>query len=123
MLKRVNGQIHDSHISGMIDSYYEYLIKAYLLFDDEDFKVMYDESITAVNKYSFGFHHYWVWYAHADMNTGEKTQTVFGALDAFMPAMLVLGDDFKTAEQIQESCYKMWTHFGVEPEEIELQNI
>ena len=29
----------DSHISGMIDSYYEYLIKAYLLFDDEDFKI------------------------------------------------------------------------------------
>ena len=52
------------------------------------------------------------------MNTGEKTKTVFGALDAFMPAMLVLGDDLKTAEQIQESCYKMWTHFGIEPEEI-----
>ena len=108
----------DSHISGMIDSYYEYLIKAYLLFDDEDFKAMYDESITAVNKFLLDSTFTGVWYAHADMNTGEKTKTVFGALDAFMPAMLVLGDDLKTAEQIQESCYKMWTHFGVEPEEM-----
>ena len=33
------------------------------------------------------------------MNTGVKTQTVFGALDAFMPAMLVLGDDLATAEK------------------------
>jgi hypothetical protein len=108
----------DSHISGMIDSYYEYLIKAYLLFDDKDFKVMYDESISSVNKYLLDSTNTGLWYAHADMNMGEKTQTVFGALDAFMPAMLVLGDDLKTAEQIQESCYKMWTHFGIEPEEI-----
>lgn len=107
----------ETHISGMIDSYYEYLIKSYLLFDDKDFKIMYDESISAVNKYLLDSASTGWWYAHADMNTGEKTQTVFGALDAFMPAMLVLGDDLKTAEQIQESCYKMWTHFGIEPEE------
>ena len=108
----------ETHISGMIDSYYEYLIKSYLLFDDKDFKIMYDESISAVNKYLLDSVSTEWWYAHADMNTGEKTQTVFGALDAFMPAMLVLGGDLKTAEQIQESCYKMWTHFGIEPEEI-----
>ena len=109
----------DSHISGMIDSYYEYLIKAYLLFGDEDFKTMYDESIKSVNKYLLDSTTTGLWYAHADMNTGEKTQTVFGSLDAFMPAMLVLGGDIKTAELIQESCYKMWTHFGIEPEEID----
>lgn len=107
----------DSHISGMIDSYYEYLIKAYLLFDDNDFKNMYDESIATVNKYLLDSTSTGLWYAHADMNTGVKTQTVFGALDAFMPGMLVLGGDLKTAEQIQESCFKMWTHFGIEPEE------
>ncbi len=108
----------ETHISGMIDSYYEYLIKAYLLFDDEDFKKMYDESITAVNKYLLDSASTGLWYAHANMNTGVKTQTVFGALDAFMPAMLVLAGDMKTAEEIQESCFKMWTHFGIEPEEI-----
>jgi len=108
----------DSHISGMIDSYYEYLIKAYLLFGDEDFKIMYDESIKSVNKYLLDSTKTGFWYAHADMHTGEKTQTVFGSLDAFMPAMLVLGSDLETAEKIQESCYKMWNHFGIEPEDI-----
>ncbi|MFZ1279629.1 MAG: glycoside hydrolase family 47 protein, partial [Ignavibacteriaceae bacterium] len=108
----------DSHISGMRDSYYEYLIKAYVLFGDEDFKTMYDESIKSINKYLLDSVETGLWYAHADMNTGIKTQTVFGSLDAFMPAMLVLGDDLGTAEKIQESCYKMWNHFGVEPEEI-----
>ena len=109
----------ESHISGMIDSYYEYLIKSYLLFGDEDFKLMYDESISSVNKYLLDSVSTGWWYAHADMNTGKKTRTVFGSLDAFMPAMLVLGGDIQTAEKIQKSCYKMWTNFGVEPEEID----
>src|SRR4029453_10864935 len=40
----------DSHISGGIDSYYEYLLKSWLLFGDADCKKMWDESISAVNK-------------------------------------------------------------------------
>lgn len=114
------GEWHDteSHISGMIDSYYEYLIKSYLLFGDEDFKKMYDESIAAVNKYLLDSTRTGVWYAHVDMNTGKKTKTFFGALDAFMPGMLSLGGDIETAELIQKSCYRMWTNFGIEPEEM-----
>lgn len=108
----------NSHISGMIDSYYEYLIKAYLLFDDSDFKSMYDESIAAVNKYLLDSVSTGWWYAQADMNSGIKSRTVFGALDAFMPGMLVLGNDIENAERIQESCYRMWKHFGIEPEEL-----
>src|SRR5258705_986295 len=41
----------DSHISGAIDSYYEYLLKCWLLFDDQDCKQMWLDSIAAINKY------------------------------------------------------------------------
>lgn len=41
----------DSHISGAIDSYYEYLLKCWLLFDDQDCKRMWLDSIAAINKY------------------------------------------------------------------------
>ena len=41
----------DSHISAEIDSYYEYLLKCWKLFDDQDCKRMWDESIVAINKY------------------------------------------------------------------------
>src|SRR5205809_420409 len=41
----------DSHISGGIDSYYEYLWKCWLLFGDKDCRDMWDASIPAVNKY------------------------------------------------------------------------
>src|SRR4026207_1302950 len=41
----------DSHISGAIDSYYEYLLKCSLLFGDRDCKRMWTDSIKAINKY------------------------------------------------------------------------
>ena len=41
----------DSHISGAIDSYYEYLLKCSLLFGDQDCQRMWNDSIVAINKY------------------------------------------------------------------------
>src|SRR6476619_2639629 len=41
----------DSHISGAIDSYYEYLLKCSLLFGDPDCKRMWTNSIVAINNY------------------------------------------------------------------------
>ena len=105
-----------SHIAGGIDSYYEYLIKSYLLFGDKDFKKMYDESMKAVNKYLYDENDGRFWYCVVDMDKGEKVSTTFGALDAFMPAMLVLGGDLKRAKEIQRSNFLMWTLFGIEPE-------
>ena len=107
----------DSHISGMIDSYYEYLLKMAILFDDESYREKYDLSIAAVNKYLLDKTTDGWWYSHVDMNTGEKIRTQFGALDAFMPAMLALSGDLETAKQVQESCFKMWKDHKIEPEQ------
>src|SRR5881398_2405539 len=41
----------DSHISGAIDSDYEYLLKCAILFDDQDCRRMWNESIRAINQY------------------------------------------------------------------------
>lgn len=107
----------ESHISGMIDSYYEYLLKSWLLFKDNDFKIMYDSSISAVNRYLPDTVDSRLWYSKVDMNTGKKISTTFGALDAFFPAVLSLGGDLKKSEYLQESCFFMWKHFDIEPEE------
>ena len=107
----------ESHISGMIDSYYEYLLKSWLLFGDKDFKVMYDSSIAAANRFLPDTVDNRLWYGKVDMNTGKRTNTTFGALDAFLPALLSLGGDLKQAEDLQGSCFYMWDHFGIEPEE------
>lgn len=124
----------DSHISGAIDSYYEYLLKCWLLFRDEDCHRMWQDSIIAINKYlaqpilhdlmyaggSTGAQvkEPELWYGHADMNTGKRTATTYGALDAFFPAVLALSGDLDRARRLQDSSFKMWSLYGIEPEEL-----
>lgn len=113
----------DSHISGAIDSYYEYLYKGWLMFHDQDLKKMWDISIAAINKYLADSTDNGFWFGHADMNTGKRTATVFGSLDAFFPAVLALSGDTARAEELQASCYKMWMLDGIEPEELDYSNM
>ena len=108
-----------SHISGGIDSYYEYLLKCSILFGDEDCKRMWQTSIEALNKYLADQRSNGLWYRTVDMNTGRQIATHYGALDAFFPAVLALSGDLQRAHQLQESSYLMWTMFGIEPEEID----
>ena len=121
----------DSHISGAIDSYYEYLLKCWLLFDDQDCKQMWLDSIAAINKYlpdeiDRGVSRVIkreLWYGHADMNTGKRTTKAYGALDAFFPALLALSGDLSRAARLQESSFKMWQLHGIEPEEINYETL
>jgi ER degradation enhancer, mannosidase alpha-like 2 len=105
-----------SHIGGGIDSYYEYLLKSWLLFEDKDCKKMWEASLKAVNKYLADATRTGLWYGQADMNTGKRVSTQYGALDAFFPAVLARFGDLDRARRLQESSYKMWTLFGIEPE-------
>src|SRR6185436_8922533 len=109
----------DSHIRGAIDSYYEYLLKCSALFGDPDCKRMWDESIVAINKHLADEVDNELWYGHADMNTGTRGATTYGALDAFFPAVLAMSGDLKRAKRLQDSSYRMWNHEGIEPEEFD----
>ncbi|HEY7159706.1 MAG TPA: glycoside hydrolase family 47 protein [Acidobacteriota bacterium] len=108
-----------SHISGGIDSYYEYLLKCARLFDDKDCEKMWKTSLDALNKYLAQETETGFWYGSVDMNSGKRITTHFGALDAFFPAVLALSGDLNRAKKLQDSAYKMWTTFGIEPEEID----
>lgn len=110
----------DSHIAGGIDSYYEYLFKCWKLFGDADCKRMWDASIGPINQYlADEVREGELWYGHADMNTGKRTRTSYGALDAFMPGLLAFGGDLERARRLQESGLKMWRLHGIEPEAID----
>src|SRR5256714_4855435 len=129
----------DSHISGAIDSYYEYLLKCAILFNDQDCRRMWNESIVAINKYlapevsSYTTKRIdrrtvldWVpelWYGHADMNSGKRTATIYGALDAFFPAVLALSGDLNRARRLQASSFRMWRLHDIEPEELDFSDM
>jgi len=106
----------DSHISGGIDSYYEYLWKCWRLFGDKDCRDMWNASIPAVNKYLADETGGELWYGHADMQTGKRTKTTYGALDAFFPGLLAVSGDLKQARRLQASSFKMWNLYSIEPE-------
>ena len=109
----------DSHITACIDSYYEYLVKGALLFSDEDCSVMWRDAYIALQNYIADSTATGLWYGHADMTTGQRGKTWFGALDAFFPAVLALAGDLKNAADLQESCLKMWQRHGIEPEQFD----
>jgi Glycosyl hydrolase family 47 len=113
----------DSHISGGIDSYYEYLWKCWLLFGDKDCREMWNASVPAVNKYLPDEIRGELWYGHADMQTGKRTETTYGALDAFYPALLALSGDLKRARRLQASSFKMWNLYGIEPETLDYKTM
>ena len=84
---------------------------------------MWSDSIVAINQYlrdeTKGRMKPELWYGHADMNSGKRTDTTYGALDAFFPAILAMSGDFNRSSLLQESSFRMWSKHGIEPEEID----
>lgn len=119
----------DSHVSAEIDSYYEYMLKGAILFGDQELRDMWEDAISKVHTYLADEGPAMsklnpqgkpingeLWYGHADMNTGKRTATTTGALDAFFPGLLALDGDLNRAKMLQESMFKMWQTHGIEPE-------
>jgi len=113
----------DCSVGGGIDSYLEYLIKCALLFHDDDCMTMWKSTLVAVNRYLRDSTSSGIWYGHADMNTGERTGTYYGSLDAFWCDPLCLGGDTADAKALAESNFKMWNLYGIEPEGFDYGNM
>ena len=130
MSRRANGPALTAMSAAEIDSYYEYLLKCSVLFGDKDCQTMWEDSISKINTYlaDEGEHvdkgkfrgelssNDDLWYGHADMNTGKRTATTTGALDAFFPAVLAFDGDLNRARALQDSMFKMWELNDIEPE-------
>jgi hypothetical protein len=84
---------------------------------------MWKSSIKKVNQYLADDAFTGFWYGQANMNSGKRVGTYFGALDAFFPGELALSGDLERAKSLEESCYRMWTKWGVEPEVLNYSNM
>ncbi len=112
-----------SHVGGGIDSYYEYLLKSARLFGDADFERMWKESLRVLNERLADEAPTGLWYGQVDMDSGVRTATEFGALHAFLPGVLALGGDLDRARRLQDSCFRMWTANGAEPEVLDYRTL
>ncbi|MGA9343217.1 MAG: glycoside hydrolase family 47 protein, partial [Rhodanobacteraceae bacterium] len=113
----------DASISGGIDSFYEYLWKCWRLFGDGDCHAMWQASIGPVNRYLADDVAGQLWYGHADMRSGKRTATEYGALDAFFPAVLAMSGDVARAARLQDSSFRMWNLHGIEPEVLDYRTL
>jgi mannosidase alpha-like ER degradation enhancer 2 len=84
---------------------------------------MWNGSIPAVHKYLADESNGELWYGHADMQTGRRTETTYGALDAFFPALLTLSGDVARARRLQASSFEMWNLNGIEPEVLDYKKM
>ena len=57
------------------------------------------------------------------MRTGKRTETTYGALDAFFPALLAFSGDLARARRLQASSFKMWNLHGIEPETLDYKTM
>jgi len=102
----------EAGIGGNVDSYYEYLLKAGIYFEDSQligqFRVLYG----AVVKYLQHDH----WYIWANMFTGLPSLPSVSTLDAFWPSLQVLTGDIKSAAKTLSNFYSLISHYGFTPE-------
>jgi len=115
--------VKDSAVGGGVDSYYEYLLKSALLFDDPECRHMWEQHLQAINAYVADESTAGLWYGHVNMKSGRRTATMFGALDAFFPALLAKAGDLDRAARLEDSCYQMWTLHGIEPEALDYRSM
>ncbi|KAK1297472.1 putative alpha-mannosidase I MNS5 [Acorus calamus] len=103
---------YSSGIGAGVDSFYEYLLKAHILFGRDEFWDMFHSAYVAVQKY---FRH-GPWYHEADMRSGKATYWQLTSLQAFWPGLQILVGDVSAANSSHREFFHVWEMFGVLPE-------
>ncbi|CAM9975227.1 unnamed protein product, partial [Heterosigma akashiwo] len=104
-----------SGIGSNSDSFYEYLIKMYCMFGEEEFYQMFLTTYGAIERYNRAGD----WYNDVDMNTGAVRRRRFENLMAFWPGTQLLIGDMRPAQSTLNAMFKVWRSYGFIPEEFD----
>lgn len=116
MINIQTGQwIHTASSTGAgIDSYFEYLLKAYVLFGDPEYLEMFEESYEAIMQHVRDPGGYL--YRNVHMSTGALMATWIDSLSAFWPGVQVLYGDLDAAVKGHLVFYNIWRKYHALPE-------
>jgi len=109
------------HVGACIDSYFEYLLKGWLLFGDTGLKEMWDTYHASLRKYCEKETVNGFWYGRADMHGGEMVSPQYGALEAFFPTLLLMSGDTLPAAKLHETWFRIWNIHDLEPETFDFE--
>ncbi|XP_076180757.1 ER degradation-enhancing alpha-mannosidase-like protein 2 isoform X1 [Ptiloglossa arizonensis] len=102
----------DSGIGAGVDSYFEYLAKGTLLFQDPLLATIFHEHKAAIEKYICRED----WHLWVSMTKGQVTLPVFQSLDAYWPGVLSLFGEVGDAMKSLHNYHRVWKQFGFTPE-------
>ncbi|XP_057423846.1 alpha-mannosidase I MNS4 isoform X1 [Lotus japonicus] len=109
----------DAGIGTSIDSFYEYLLKAYLLFGDEEYLYMFQEAYAAAMHYLY----HDPWYVEVNMDSAAIVWPLFNSLQAFWPGLQVLAGDINPAIRTHAAFFSVWRRYGFTPEGFNLASL
>ena len=102
----------DSGIGAGVDSFFEYLVKGYVLLNDETLLEIWRQLEIPIEK----FLNQNDWYVWANMKTGSTTSVIAQSLDGFFPGMKTLLGEVEPAMRTHLNYYDTWREFNAWPE-------
>ncbi|CAO3624035.1 unnamed protein product [Cunninghamella blakesleeana] len=107
--------IHTASSTGAgIDSFFEYLLKAYILFGEKDYLEIFEQSYEAILKHIVDKSGYL--YRNVHMDSGTLMATWIDSLSSFMPGVQVLYGDLEAAIKGHLVFYNLWRRYHAIPE-------
>lgn len=103
---------HESSIGALVDSFFEYMVKGYILFGDVRLMDMFWTLYSGINRYLKKG----PWYLPADMFSGLTTSSAHCSLGAFWPGLQVLIGDIEDAIKTTRAHFAVWRRYGCLPE-------
>jgi hypothetical protein len=112
-----SGKVLDSitQIGCFTDSFYEYLYKAWLLFGDNELKMMWDELIIPIDTHIAYETDSALWYGVVNSYTGEMINPHVTLWDAYFPSVLALSGDISKSAKAQKTWDWLWNKHGLVP--------
>ncbi|CAG8712073.1 8379_t:CDS:10 [Rhizophagus irregularis] len=107
--------IHTASSTGAgIDSFYEYLLKAYVLFGETEYLDMFNEAYNSVLRYVKDETGYL--YRNVNMMNGGLMSNWVDSLSAYFPGLQVLAGDLDNAIKSHLLYYNIWKKYNAMPE-------
>jgi len=102
----------DAGVGTSIDSFYEYLLKAWLLLGDAESRHMFWQAHSAVERHCSRA----PWYVEVNMDSGALVWPLFNSLQAFWPGLQALAGRLVEASSTHTAFLSVWRRLGFTPE-------
>lgn len=102
----------DSGIGAGADSFFEYLLKAAILFSDSEYLDIFNEAYRSVLTHVYKD----PWYVDVHMTKAQVLWPLFSTLHGFWPGVQVMYGDIEKASATQQAFQSVWQKYGFTPE-------